>query len=370
MPLVQDRLLIDGHKLHLHPTRVAQWLAAGDDWEQQKKVYPIYIEISPVGACNHRCTFCAVDYIGYKQVYLDKDVLLRTLTDMARAGVRSIMFAGEGEPLLHKDLGKVIVHAKSVGLDVAITTNGVALTEKFAAEALGAVTWLKASINAGTAATYAKVHRTKEVDFERVFTNLARAVQLRKEKGWKTTLGAQTVILPENFHEVFDLCERARAIGLDYVVLKPYSQHLKSDSTRERGYERTDFIDEAKLAKTLQAFTSDKFKVIYRSQTVEHMLEKTRYYQTCHSTPFFWAYIMASGDVYGCSAYLLDERFKYGNINASTFSEIWEGERRRQSADFVRHHLDIHECRKNCRMDHVNRYLWDLMHPLEHANFI
>lgn len=103
---------------------------------------------------------------------------------------------------------------------------------------------------------------------------------------------------------------------------------------------------------------------------MKHLEEDKRYYSKCFATPNFWAYIMANGDVYGCSAYLLDERFLYGNIHEQLFSEIWEGEKRRKSADFVRNGLDITECRKNCRMEHVNRYLWDIKEPQLHANFI
>jgi radical SAM protein with 4Fe4S-binding SPASM domain len=353
-----------------HPDRIAQWQAAGDEWERAKAVYPLYVEIAPAGACNHRCTFCAVDYIGYKTRTLEKDVLIPRVEEMAACGVKSIMYAGEGEPLLHRHIGEIVVRTRRAGVDVALTTNAVALHEALAEEILGSLTWLKASVNAGTRETYAAVHQTKADDFDRVFRNLAKAVQVKRTHGYACTIGVQMVLLPENEREAVALAKRARDSGVDYAVIKPYSQHLMSPTTMEKGYKDYDYSRLFPLEDELHALEDGRFKVIFRRRTMEKLLEGDRHYSVCQATPFFWAYVMANGEVYGCSAYLEDPRFCYGNLNAQSFAEIWEGEARRRSFHHVRHELNIGECRQNCRMDEVNRYLWDLLHAPAHVNFI
>ena len=338
---------IDGEKLHFHPGRVAQWQDAST-WEVAKEIYPIYVEISPVGACNHRCTFCAVDYIGYKPALLDADLLAGRLSEMSALGIKSVMFAGEGEPLLHKRINDMTRAAIEAGIDVAFTTNGTLLHKLD----LAGVSWVKVSVNAGTSDTYAKVHRTKKQGFAMVWENIRKAVD---RKG-RCTIGVQTLLLPETSGEVQALYDRCDASGVDYLVVKPYSQH-KFSLTHE--YENTDPPAPVIVERTT--------KFIWRGETAA---TKEIPYTKCQATPYFWAYIMASGDVYSCSAYLLDDRFKLGNINDQSFKDIWQGERRHQNWRLVLEQLDIHECRVNCRMDKSNRYLTDLVNGVPHENFI
>jgi MoaA/NifB/PqqE/SkfB family radical SAM enzyme len=354
-----DEFRIDSHKLMYHVGRVNDWLEGSD-------IYPLYAEVSPVGYCNHRCTYCALDYMEYQARYLPTELLKTRLAEMGRLGVKSVMYAGEGEPLLHKNITDIINHTKKSGIDVAITSNGVFFNRKVVTESLASISWIKISINAGTKETYAKIHRTKEEDFSTVIGNIREAVRFRRAHGLNSTIGMQMILLPENAHEAVLLAEMAKETGADYLVIKSYSQHLKSLTDQYREFRYSDYYH---LGEELKKISSGGFNVVFRMNAMKKLESGKKNYSRCLALPF-WTYIDAGGGVWGCSAYLGDERFLFGDINKETFEAIWKGERRKKVMEFVAKELDIKGCRENCRMDEVNRYLWELRNPGPHVNFI
>ena len=362
-----DKYSIDSHKLIFHPTRVSQWYEAQDDWNKLKKVYPIYIEITPIGSCNHRCTFCSVDYIGYKSIKQDEAILSSRITEMSKLGVKSIMFAGEGEPTLYKPLPNILDLCTSVGIDTSLTTNAVVMNEKTTENYVKNCKWIKVSINAGDRDVYAQIHQTKAEDFDKVIANLAMASKIKKAKNYDCTIGAQMLLLPENKDSAISLTKKMAEIGIDYLVIKPYTQSLYGES---RKYEGLTYENMMALEDELKKYETNIFKVIFRANTMKKLEETKQPYEKCYSTPNFWAYLMADGSLYSCSAFLQNDKFSLGNINTQTFQEIWEGEKRKQNSYYVQNDLDISMCRKNCRMDEVNRYLWTLKNPNSHVNFI
>lgn len=365
-----DKFNIDAHKMVYHPRRVAQWMDARHEWNSARNVYPIYVEISPVGACNHRCSFCAVDYIGYNPIMLDAQLMSARLAEMGRLGVKSIMFAGEGEPLLHKQIATMVQAARAAGIDVAFTSNAVAMTDHVIQQVLPHVAWFKTSLNAGSAKTYAAVHGTRERDFDKVVGNLKKAVIARREGGWPCTLGAQALLLPENAEEMEQLAQVCRdEIGLDYLVIKPYS-HEASSLTQK--YRDINYDNYAWLADRVNQYSRPGFSVVFRGYSMKKYSDGDNgRYRKCLAVPYFMAYVATNGDVYGCKDHLLDPRFAYGNLNTQGFEEIWTGKKRKTNYEFVRDVLDVRDCRLNCRMDEVNRYLDGLVaEKMPHVNFI
>lgn len=370
---MSDQYDIDSHKLAYHPREVAKLLDAENDVSKLLDIYPIYVEVSPVGACNHRCSFCAVDYIGYVTANkLDVDTMFSVLDEMGDNGVKSIMFAGEGEPLVHNKINEIVEKTKSVGIDISFTTNAVAMTDKFIEKSLKYISWVKVSFNAGTAENYAKVHGTKEKDFNTVIQNMKKAVAYRNKYNLDCVIGAQSVLLPENADDMYNLALILRdEIGADYFVVKPFSQEPNSIN---RQYEDINYQSKSlrELESKINDLEREGFKVNFRSKTMDlYHEDQSDRYTTCYSTPVYMGYLMADGSVYGCKDHLLEPEFCYGNINKNTFNEIWKGNVRRKGLDYVLNSLDVSKCRVNCRMDKVNRYLFDLKeNKKKHVNFI
>jgi len=354
-----DKYKIDSHKLYYHIPELNKWL-------HNQKLYPIYIEVSPSGTCNHRCTFCALDYMEYKNRFLDHSVYEKFVKEISCLGVKSIMLAGEGEPLLHKNISNLILQTKNFGIDVAITTNGVLLYKLLSEKILSHVEWIKISINAGTKETYSKIHQTQEKDFTKVLSNIEAAVRIKQDNKINCTIGMQMVLLPDNKDEVVSLAHQAKDLQVDYLVVKPYSHH---HSSKTKNYKHIEYKEYYHLAEKLRAMNTDDFNIVFRLNTMKKWDKKLKNFHKCLALPF-WSYIDAAGNVWGCSAYLQNEKFRYGNINDSTFQKIWNGEKRMQSLKWVESELDIEQCRTNCRMASINKYLWDLKYPPQHVNFI
>ncbi|MDO8522846.1 MAG: SPASM domain-containing protein, partial [bacterium] len=172
-------------------------------------------------------------------------------------------------------------------------------------------------------------------------------------------------IIPGNIGELKKLSRTLKKIGLDAFVVKPYS-HQPSSVTKS--YKEILYGNYSWLEKELKAIASDNFAVEYRSNAIQKYSEE-RPYNVCMAMPFASAHIMADGSVYSCSAHLLDRRFYLGNINKQSFREIWEGERRREQWETMKS-FNLSDCRRNCRMDETNRYLWEVIHPPYNVNFI
>ena len=352
-----DIFRIDSHKLMYHVDRVSNWLKGRD-------VFPIYVEVGLFGGCNHRCIFCAFDFLRYKPVILEKQYIKRFVFQAAKKGVKAILYSGEGEPLMHKDAADIISYTKKNGIEVALVTNGVMLNKEISKKVLENLSWIKVSLDAGTKNTYALIHGTTKEDFNIVLNNLKQAVKIKKRNKYSCSIGVQSLLIPQNIKEMENLAEILKDIGVDYLVIKPYCLHNLSKN--KIGFslklKNLHFLEEK-----LEGYSDNAFRVILRKNAISKF-DKPKLYDACLGLSFA-AHVSADGEVYPCNAFVGMKKYSYGNIKEDGILDIWLGTRRKIIIDRFKQ-MDVNKCRGACRFDEINRYLWDIKHPGPHVNFI
>ena len=350
-----DKYNLDSHKLHYHYDRVCEFMNRGD-------CYPIYMEVSPVGSCNHRCIFCAYDYIGYPNRRLETNRFLNFIDEVSQAGLKSMLYAGEGEPLLHPDIDKFIIYTKKQNIDVAVFTNGELFDKKLNDKLLDKLTFIRFSINGGDKETYKQIHK-KDV-FDKVIKNLKYAGELKHKYNLDVTIGVQFVLLNENLDSIENLINVIKNYGIDYISIKPFVLQNENQLYRDNGLN----INLKKLFQKLESYSTDSFKVIARVNSFENYGKRD--YKHCYGCNFITT-LNSAGDIGSCLPYWDKQEFVYGNIYKNSFSEIWNSQKRKKIKNFLENSLDVSKCPPNCRQNSINKFLYELKYPtIQHINFI
>lgn len=83
---------------------------------------PLFVEWNLTFRCPYQCLYCGSREVNVNE--LDTNEILERLDILQKIGVRWITFGG-GEPLIRKDIMKILEHAKSLGLNVFLSSTGV-----------------------------------------------------------------------------------------------------------------------------------------------------------------------------------------------------------------------------------------------------
>jgi len=126
------------------------------------------LRISVTDRCNFRCVYCMPKEVyGRDHRFLDRKELL-TFEEIARvarvfvaSGVRKIRITG-GEPLVRRDLERLIEQLAVLDVDLTLTTNGSLLPQKAKALAEAGLTRVTVSLDALDDATFRALN---DVDF-------------------------------------------------------------------------------------------------------------------------------------------------------------------------------------------------------------
>ncbi|HNP17505.1 MAG TPA: radical SAM protein [Fulvivirga sp.] len=108
--------------------------------------HPILCNYYLTYRCNAKCGFC--DIWERPSPYVTLENYEQNLTALKKLGVKVLDLTG-GEPLLHRDIDKLLALAKKIGFITTVTTNGL-LYPKWAEKIKGLVDMLHFSLDAPT----------------------------------------------------------------------------------------------------------------------------------------------------------------------------------------------------------------------------
>ena len=211
---------------------------------KNKNIEPLCIDLEVASVCDLACPHCFRQYIATPDKLMSTDLAFRLIDQLAEQNVPSVKFNWRGEPLMNRNLPKIIDYAKKNGvLETIINTNATLLEGKYAEELMSSgLDLLIYSFDGGSKKTYDKlrVGRFKENKFENIVKNIENFHKLKKEKGSifpRTKI--QMVLTKESYEEQGEYFSLFKGI-VDDISVKQYTERGGDIKETEVGQDNID----------------------------------------------------------------------------------------------------------------------------------
>ncbi|MGL5615996.1 MAG: GTP 3',8-cyclase MoaA [Sarcina sp.] len=184
-----------------------------------------YLRISLTDACNLRCIYCMPEEnVKFNNVEgaLSNEELEKIIDVFGSLGTKKLRFTG-GEPLLRKDIDKLIYKAKSSGIEkIAITTNGILLVEKIESLVKAGLSEVNISLDTLDEERFKMITRGGELH------RVLDAIDLSLKNGIKVKINA-VMIDGINEDEFINLCKLSvdRDLDVRFIELMPIGEGIK-----------------------------------------------------------------------------------------------------------------------------------------------
>ena len=354
-----DPYMLDSNKLLYHMDRVLKW-------EKGERVAPLLIDIGATKICNIKCKYCYGIYQKMdNSMMIPPEKLVQLFHDAPLLGVKALTLTGDGEPTLNPGMWDALMIGKKNGLDIGIATNGVALNEDKIKVILKTAVWCRFNISAGTKETYKDIHGADY--FNRVVDNIVQMRTWKSKLKSNTTIGLQMVLIPECLDDVIPLAEIAVKYGLDYFVIKQFSD--PGDDVPCEQFSPEDFRTIATpILQQAEAMSKNSTKIIVKWNLLKLM--NKRAYDKCIDCPFIFQ-VSGSSKCYPCGYLFGNDKYCYGDLKHQSLGEIITSEQYWKVVDYMANEHDVHkDCKGCCRHDSTNAWLNKYVDKPQHMNFI
>ena len=160
---------------------------------------PLNLDIEITNACNLKCTMCMRDFMKKGIGHMSFETFKKILDDCTPYAVK---LNWRGEPLMNKEICKMIAYAKQKGvLEVLMNTNGLLLNEDLIHGLADAgLDWIIFSVDGATSETYEKIRI--DGNFEKLVKNVMLTSLIYSRMDESPSIRIQICKQPANEHEI------------------------------------------------------------------------------------------------------------------------------------------------------------------------
>lgn len=216
---------------------------------------PEHVYFSLTNRCNLRCKMCSIPLSPSREEDEMTEVQCKSIIDeIAGLNIQHLIFSG-GEPLLRKDIFRLVRHAVARQIKmVDIITNGLLITDTVAKELVSCgLNHLTVSIDG----------LGEKGDFIRGMGASQKAMQAidcvnRYKKGNKLpTVGINFTIMDCNIDQILPMIDVARGKGCNIVVLQP----MMSDNTNMQDRQKNELWVRAENIPKLEGILNEVIRL-------------------------------------------------------------------------------------------------------------
>ncbi len=292
----------------------------------------LYLETT--SRCNSLCETCILTFGGREPARDLEWSDFRRIVDQFPTLERALLH-GIGEPLLNRDLSRMVAHLKARGAVVLFNSNAISLSERIGTDLIEAgLDELRVSLDASTRATYARI---RGVDaFDKVIANVERFAALGREREEAPpAISLWFTALRENIEEIRGLVPLAQrtgagAIHLQRLVYNGLGLATEAQSLHGRLQERESALIQQTAAAAWMAgilFSASGATTPEVSLVPTHAGQP---WSACRR-PWSLVYVTVHGNVLPCCiAPWITQHYAgiiLGNLFRQSLAEIWWGER-------------------------------------------
>ena len=298
----------------------------------------VFIEVT--NHCNLLCETCPRTFVTYETPQtLSWENFLRIIEQFPE--MQRAVLHGIGEPLMNKDLPRMIETLKARGVTVLFNSNAVLLNETWGRALIASgLDELRCSVDGADPRTYARVRGAPV--FHKVVQNLKRFRELQRELGVSTPrVSLWMTGMRENIGELPDLVRLAAYMGVPEVYVQRmvyYLDHTSPPGLMDSGHALFDEYDawvdrilaeSETLAQALGVTLRASGATDPRHSLAISQQDSPRPWAPC-MRPWTTAYVTANGNCLPCCVSPFATRnydsLKMGNLFDQPFEEIWNDE--------------------------------------------